>query len=364
MHIAFIAPPFISVPPITYGGTELFIAHLANELHSRGHRVTVYANGDSRLGCELKWRYRHGDWPVVDDCAAQLKNADHTAWAIRDAARSADLIHTNDIVAIPFTTCVDRPVVHTLHHPHEPALSEQYVRYPAVRYVAISAFQARREPMRDIDVVHHGLPLSDYTFRAQKQDYLAFLGRFAPCKGAHLAIDIARRAGLPLKLAGEIQPTFRDYWERDVAPRIDGDAIEYVGEVDGPRKNELLSHARALLFPIQWNEPFGLVMIEALACGTPVLALPGGSVSEIIVNGRNGWICRDVDEMAERAVALSIPAQACRACVAEHFSCERMADRYLEVYDRAAGGHHDLVVDHRESSAGNGGRSYSIIVSR
>src|SRR5207248_2376883 len=195
MRIAIVAPPFIPVPPVAYGGTELFIAHLAHELHTLGHKVTVYANGDSHVRCELKWRYRHAQWPLVDGAAAQLKNADHTAWSIHDASRSADLIHLNDAVGVPFTPFVDQPVVQTLHHPHEPVLSDLYVRYPDIRYVAISAFQARHEPMPRVDVVHHGLPPTKYSFGSLKDDYLLFLGRMAPCKGPHLATAVARRAG-------------------------------------------------------------------------------------------------------------------------------------------------------------------------
>ena len=335
MRIAIVAPPFIPVPPVAYGGTELFIAHLAHELHTLGQQVTVYANGDSRVECELKWRYRHAQWPLVDGVAAQLKNADHTGWAIHDAARSADVIHLNDAIGVPFAQFVEQPLVHTLHHPHEPVLSDQYSRYPDIQYVAISAFQARREPMPHIEVVHHGVPIGDYVFHEDKDDYLAFLGRMAPCKAPHLAIEAARRAGLPLKLAGEIQPIFRQYFDEQVAPAIDGRDVEYVGEADLAAKNELLSHARALLFPIQWDEPFGLVMIEAMACGTPVLAFAGGSVPEIVRDGVSGWICRDVADMADRAVAPGISAESCRAWAARCFSCERMAIRYAEVYGRA-----------------------------
>src|SRR5207302_671720 len=243
-----------------------------------------------------------------------------------------------DSVGVPFTRFVDRPVVQTLHHPHEPQLSEQYVRYPDIQYVAISAHQARREPMPRVRVVHHGLPLGEYTFRSRKDDYVAFLGRMAPCKAPHLAIAAARRGGLRLKLAGEIQPVFGDYWAQQVAPLIDGDQIVYVGEADRGAKNELLSHARALLFPIQWDEPFGLVMIEAMACGTPVLAFAGGSVVEIVEDGVSGWICRDVAEMAGRATSPDIDPLSCRAWAAQHFSCERMVDHYVEIYERALAG--------------------------
>jgi glycosyltransferase involved in cell wall biosynthesis len=334
MHIALIAPPFIAVPPVTYGGTELFVAHLAEGLTARGHDVVVYANGDSRVGCRVKWRYRHADWPITQPIAAQLKNSDHTAWALHDASRDADLIHVNDAIAVPYTTFLEQPVVSTLHHPHEPLLTGLYSRYPDIHYVAISAAQARLEPMPHIHVVHHGLDLLDYRFSDTKDDYVLFLGRMAPCKGAHNAIAAARRAGVHLKLAGEIQPVFRSYWDECVAPQL-GPGVEYVGEANLERKNELLSRARALLFPIEWQEPFGLAMIEAMACGTPVLAFAGGSVEEIVRDGVNGWICADVDEMAERIVSPGVPAESCRAVAAQYFSVERMVDRYLDVYDHA-----------------------------
>ena len=138
MRIAIVAPPFIAVPPARYGGTELFIAHLANGLHERGHDVVLYANGDSRVDCALKWRYPHAHWPVTDAASAQLRNADHTAWAIHDALGWAEVLHLNDIVGVPLTRFVDAPTVVTLHHPYEPALSEIYAKYPDVTYAAIS----------------------------------------------------------------------------------------------------------------------------------------------------------------------------------------------------------------------------------
>jgi glycosyltransferase involved in cell wall biosynthesis len=334
MHIALIAPPFIPVPPVTYGGTELFVAHLAEGLMSRGHDVVVYANGDSRVGCRVKWRYAHAEWPITQPLAAQLKNADHTAWALHDAAREADLIHINDAMAVPYAPFLEQPIVSTLHHPHEPLLSALYEKYPALHYVAISEAQARLEPMPQITVVHHGLDLSDYRYSESKDDYVLFLGRMAPCKGAHNAIEAARRAGVRLKLAGEIQPMFRPYWDERIEPQL-GQGIEYVGEADLDSKNELLGGARALLFPIEWQEPFGLAMIEALACGTPVLAFAGGSVEEIVRDGINGWICADAADMAARIVSPGIAPESCRAYAVQHFSLDRMVDRYLDVYDHA-----------------------------
>lgn len=338
MRLGVIGPPFIEIPPRRYGGTELFIANLSRALHARGHAVTVYGNGDSRLPCRMRWRYAHAEWPLTDPVRPQLKNADHHAWAVHDAATGVDILHLNDIVGVPFTRFVGVPTVLTIHHPHEPPLSEQYSKYPDIHYVTIAHWLARREPMPRVHVVHHGIPVTDYTFSNVKDDYVVFLGRMAPCKGAHLAIEAARLAGVRLKLAGEIQPLFRTYWEQQVRPGIDGKQIEYVGEADFSTKNAVLSGARALLFPIQWEEPFGLVMIEAMACGTPVLAFAGGSVEEIIHDGVNGWICHDVAAMADRIRSLDIAPDACRAFVARQFSVETMTDRYLDVYERALKG--------------------------
>ena len=306
----------------------MFVANLACGLNARGHDVTVYANGDSAPAGALKWRYEHGEWPLDGSLRAHLKNVDHTGWAIHDAAENVDIIHLNDAVGLPFTMFTGVPTVLTIHHPHEPDLTEQYVRYPGTFYVAIARWLARAEPMPRVSVVHHGIPVDAYTYREVKDDYVAFLGRMAPCKGAHLAIEAARRAGVKLKMAGEVQPVFRDYWESQVLPFIDGRQVEYLGEADFALKNELLSRARALLFPIQWEEPFGLVLIEAMACGTPVLALPGGAVEEIVRDGVNGWICSGIDEMACRVASADVRPADCRASVYANFSVARMADAY------------------------------------
>jgi len=341
LHIALVAPPFIPVPPVAYGGTELFVAHLAEGLSARGHDVIVYANGESRVSCETRWRYAETDWPPRPGSETTLKSIDHAAWSVADIVREGfDVVHLNEAVAVPLSRFMSMPVVYTLHHPFEPDLSALYAKYPDVNYVAISDAQRARETAAKLRTIHHGLRVEDYVFEDRKQDYVCFLGRIAPVKGPHLAIAAARQAGVRLKLAGEIQPTFKDYWDRQVAPDIDGAQIEYVGEADHQLKNELLANARALLFPIQWDEPFGLVMIEAMACGTPVLALPGGSVAEVIADGESGRICADVDELAEWAVNPGIDPHDCRRYAEKRFSVDRMVDEYEALYRELIVGAH------------------------
>ena len=339
MRIALVAPPFISVPPPAYGGTELFIAHLADELIERGHDVILYANGESRTDAELRYVYAGSRWPLATVDEGLFRNLHHTAWAIRDAADAGvDVVHLNDAVGVALARFVDAPAVHTLHHPHDPALSAFYAAHPEVAYVAISHAQQARECLPRLRTIHHGIRLADYPCATGRRTYLSFLGRLAPMKGAHAAIEVARRAGIPLKIAGEVQPVFRDYWEQMIRPHVDGVFIDYVGEATHGMKTELLGGAIALLFPVDWEEPFGLVMVEAMACGTPVLALPRGAVPEVVRDGVSGWICRDVDDMAARARDLRIDAGSCRDHVARGFSVERMTQDYERLYRECVGG--------------------------
>jgi glycosyltransferase involved in cell wall biosynthesis len=333
VRIAIIAPPFIPVPPIGYGGTELFLADLAEGLVERGHDVIVYANGASQVACDVRGIYTDAEWPLQSPSQGALKSVVHGSWAFHDAAKSdVDLIHVNDSIHVPLSRFVSIPVVHTLHHPHEPELTSLYQLFPHVSYVAISRAQCRLEPLPHISTIHHGLRLSNYTYRDSKQDYVCFLGRIAPVKAPHLAIEAAQRAGVRLKIAGEIQPIFRSYFDEQIAPHLDGWQVEYVGEADLAAKNDLLSNARALLFPIQWEEPFGLVMAEANACGTPVLAFQAGSVPEVIEDGVNGRICEDVEEMAEWARDPCVDAFTCRRRAEQHFSIDVMVDAYEALY--------------------------------
>jgi glycosyltransferase involved in cell wall biosynthesis len=333
MRIALIASPFIPIPPRLYGGTELFIAHLALGLTNLGHEVIVYATGDSEIPVEVRWLYPRSEWPIVAE-GGGLKDTNHTAWAIRDACDFCDIIHINNTAGLPFTRFTKTPFVYTVHHALEKAMSDFYAHYPEVQYVAISEFQRRLESIPGMKTIHHGIDISQYEFKSEKREYLTFLGRVAPIKGTHLAIQVAQKSGIPLKIAGEIQPIYREYYEREVKPHIDGKFIEYVGEVNLQEKNELLGNSRAMLFPIQWNEPFGLVTIESMACGTPVLALPGGSVAELVRDGVSGFVGSSVDELAVYATKLDklIRPELPRRYVERYFSLETMTAQYDQLY--------------------------------
>jgi glycosyltransferase involved in cell wall biosynthesis len=225
------------------------------------------------------------------------------------------------------------PFVYTMHHVHDDTLSDFYGHYPDVEFVTISDFQRKHEKMSRVRTIHHGIDTNLYLCNSGKREYLSFLGRIAPMKGTHLAIEAAKRSGVPLKIAGEIQPCFKAYWESQVKPHVDGKFIEYVGEADLPAKNELLRNSLAMLFPIQWNEPFGLVMIEAMACGAPVLAFSGGAVEEVVENGVGGYICSDVDDMAAKVKdAAAMNSADIRAYVEQNFSIEKMASQYAELF--------------------------------
>ena len=335
MRIAFIAPPFISVPPKDYGGTELFIAQLAEGLKARGIDSIVYTNAESTVAVEKRWLYEQSEWPIKADIYSFVKEGNHTSWAMREAASSCDVMHVHSACALTYSRFVNLPTVCTLHGPHEPKLSDLYRHFPDASYICISQFQCGQESMPRRRTIHHGIDLASYELKEEKQQYLSFIGRIAPIKGVHLAITVAKAAGIPLKIAGDIQPAFREYYERKIRPEVEGNFIEYIGVADLKAKNELLGNSTAMLFPIQWNEPFGLVMVEAMACGTPVLALRGGSVPEVVQDGVSGYVCRSVRELANRVTQLHFKPTDLRAYVAENFSLERMVREYEQAYEDA-----------------------------
>ncbi len=337
MRVALISPPFLPVPPTKYGGTELFIAQLAEGLKASGIDVVVYTNGESTVNAEIRWLYKNQQWPLRGEVFDNIEDFNHASWSVNDAAADCDIIHLNNVPALMFTRFIkSSSFVYTVHHVHEDHLSALYRFFPEVEYVTISDFQRERESMPRMRTIRHGIDLRWYRLQTRKREYLSFLGRIAPIKGTHIAIEVAKKAGIPLKIAGEVQPIFRDYFESRIKPHIDGKFIEYVGEAGLEDKNELLGNSLAMLFPIQWNEPFGLVMIEAMACGTPVLAMPGGAVEEVVKDGISGFVCPSVDDVVKRAKNLPgmfKPANVRQYC-RQYFSVDRMVADYVALYQQ------------------------------
>jgi len=342
MRIAQVAPLFESVPPRFYGGTERIVSYLTDELVQRGHDVTLFASGDSRTTARLV--------PVVE----RATRFDHDTHAVLSAAfirelgmvfsRAADfdVIHCHlDYLAFPFHGLTPTPTVHTVHGRLDLAhLIPVYRQFRTVPLVSIS--DAQRVPLAPLGVrwagtVYHGLPVERYAFAAEDRGYLAFLGRIAPEKQADFAIEIARRVGLPLRIAAKVDAADQAYFERVVAPLLDDPLVEFLGEIGEDAKPAFLGGARALLFPVDWPEPFGLVMIEAMACGTPVVARPCGSVPEIVVHGRTGFVADTLVELADAVKRLDeIDRTECRRHVEQRFSAARMAEDYEQIYRRLA----------------------------
>jgi glycosyltransferase involved in cell wall biosynthesis len=340
MRIAQIAPLFESVPPRLYGGTERVVSYLTEELVRRGHDVTLFAAGDSRTRAHLV--------PVVER-ATRLHPSERDLCAtdairqldmVFGRARDFDMIHSHvDSLALPFSHLVSTPTVHTLHGRLDlPHVATLYRHFTDVPLVSIS--DAQREPLAPLGVrwagtVYHGQPLERYHFTAETGEYLAFLGRCSPEKQVDVAIEIAKHVGMPLKIAAKIDDADRQYFERVVAPLLDDPLVEFIGEIGEEQKPAFLGGARALLFPVDWPEPFGLVMVEAMACGTPVIARPCGAVPEVVVDGRTGFLGSSLLELAEAVKRTDeIDRAECRRHVERQFSVARMADGYEAVYRR------------------------------
>ncbi len=339
MRIAMISTPFVPVPPPQYGGTELIVSELVGGLTALGHEVTLFTCGQSSAPCEVRSLYDCARWPP--DPYPEL---DHAAWAIEQilgASRGFDLVHAHIPSALPFARLIDVPMVYTVHHAHEARLGPLYQRANA-QFVAISDRQRALSPvLREAVVIRHGLDPAGYAFGTGEGGYVGFLGRFAAEKGVHHAIDAASAAGLPLRLAGKPHWRDQDYFRTQVQPRlaaaVEAGAARLVGEVGGQRKVDFLRDARALLFPIEWEEPFGLVMIEAMLCGTPVVAFGRGSVPEVIDEGVTGFVCEDVAQMSERLQALDgFDRVRCRQRALERWSARRMVGEYERLYELVA----------------------------
>lgn len=297
MHIAMISTPFVAVPPRDYGGTELVVHQLVEGLLDRGHRVTLFATGDSRTRAPLRWLYPCAQWPPET-----FTDLNHVSWAMRQLAGGGyDLIHAHSAAALALGRLVpDIPLVYTLHHAQEPELSRYYRDFPEVEFVAISDDQRRREAgVSRCAMIHHGLDFARYGWTQRPDPYVCFVGRFAREKGPHTAMDAAALAGVPIRMAGDVHPRDREYGRAEVEPRLRRPQVTYLGCIGIEQKAPLLRDARALLSPIDWNEPFGLILIEAMLSGCPVVAFGRGSVPELIENGVTGFIAGSLEEMAQ-----------------------------------------------------------------
>ena len=337
LRIALLSTCAVPVPPVAYGGTELVIAELAKMLTRAGHDVTVFATGDSHPEARLRWLHPRAVWPPDD--LAELRHAAH-AWATIAAADPPfHVVHANHSAPIAFTRLHDVPTVLTLHHDRVDRLVDYYRDFPDVTYVAISRRQAELVPELEVrHVVHHGIDVDLYGAGDGRGGWLAFLGRFAPAKGAHLAVDVALAAGMPLRMGGCPHQPNIEYFEREVRPRLAraGDRVRWTGEVDLTEKLALLGGAAATLFPIQWEEPFGLVMIESMLVGTPVIALARGAAPEVVDDGVTGFVVRDVGEMIARVpAARALDRDRCRRRACERWGSLRMMRDYERIYEHA-----------------------------
>jgi glycosyltransferase involved in cell wall biosynthesis len=331
---------FESVPPQGYGGTERVVSYLSEALVAMGHEVTLYASGDSVTRAELV--------AVVPTGLRQAAGRpEWLMWHMQmldrvfAAADRYDVIHFHtDYLHYPLARRCTTPTLTTMHGRLDlPDLAALHRHFDDQALVSISAHQQQQMPdARWLATVHHGLPTDLHRAHDAPGDYFAFIGRMSPEKRADRAIEVARRTDMPIKLAAKVDPVDEAYFEREIQPLLGSPLAEFVGEIGGADKKELLNHARALLFPIDWAEPFGLVMIEAMACGTPVIAYRSGSVPEVIEDGVNGFIVDDIDGAVDAVGRLGqIDRATVRAAFEDRFTAERMARDYVRLYQKLIG---------------------------
>ena len=339
MKIAQIPPLYESIPPRYYGGTERAVAYLSDALIELGHEVTLFSAQDARTKARL---VSTRDQSIrLDPCAFKSDLAAHLVMLheVKKRAVQFDIMHFHvDLIHLPLFEMYTNKCVTTLHGRLDlKDLQAAYGRWNSYGLVSISNTQ--RQPLVDANwlaTVPHGIPADQYVAPPNpSRDYLAFLGRISPEKGCDRAIRIAERAGLPLRIAAKVDNADRVYFAKVIRPLLNGKLIEFVGEIDDAQKSDFLGNARALLFPIDWPEPFGLVMIEAMACGTPVVAFRNGSVPEILQDGLTGFIVHSEDE-ALRAIqrAATLDGRAIRAEFERRFTAKTMAQAYVDVYSK------------------------------
>jgi glycosyltransferase involved in cell wall biosynthesis len=335
MRIAQVAPLYESVPPKYYGGTERVVSHLTEELVRQGHDVTLFASGDSETRAHLV-PLAHRSLRLDKHCIDEISHHILLLERIRQAAPSFDVIHFH-LGYMHFATARQLTTAHlTTQHGRVdlPDIQALYVEFRDLPQASISDDQRRPMPWLNwVGTVYHGIPEDLYKFRPEPGAYFAFLGRISPEKRVDRAIAIATRLEIPLKIAAKVDKVDTDYFETTVEPLLRSPLIEYVGEIGEGEKAAFLGGAIALLFPIDWPEPFGLVMIEAMSCGTPVIAYRHGSVPEVITDGVTGFVVEGLEgaiAAAERVSALD--RRKCRETFEERFSARRMADDYLSLY--------------------------------
>ena len=337
MKIAQVAPLWESVPPKLYGGTERIVSYITEELVRMGHDVTLFASGDSETAARLE-----AVCPQALRLNTGIFNRDAPMTMLQERSLGAtgdfDVIHSHlDFLGFPLARRNPLPVVTTLHGRLDlPELQPVFREYADMPLVSIS--DAQRQPLSWANwhaTIYHGLPRNLYSFHPQPQQYLAFLGRISPEKRPDHAIEIAKRTGIPLRMAAKVDPADLQYYLAEIEPLLDHPLIEFIGEISDEEKDNFLGNALALVCPYDWPEPFGLVLIEALACGTPVLAYRRGAIPEIIDNGVTGFVSENLSEMAEAVGRLSeIDRRRCRDAFEERFTADRMARNYVALYKR------------------------------
>jgi glycosyltransferase involved in cell wall biosynthesis len=339
LRIAHVGPVATSIPPPKSGSVQMMASLLNGGLVARGHDVTLFATGDSTTKARLHALFPHGYWHDEDMWPWELYEMMNLAAAVERAAEF-DVIHFQAAyypMSLPFTRLSRTPLVQTLHHSPSVAEVALWSRYPEAPFVAISGEQARLlSGLNVIGTVLHGIDTDSFVFGDRPEDYLLFLGRFTEGKGVLQAIEIAKRAGMRLILAAAED----DYYRERVAPHVDGSHIVYYGEADFPAKVKLYGGARALLYPIQAREPFGLVLAEAMACGTPVAALDRGAVREVVDQGVTGMVFDDLEQMINGLPRVcGLDRRLVRERAVARFGAARMVDEYLAVYSRLVEAH-------------------------
>ena len=343
LHIAHVAPVATTIPPRKSGSVEQMTSLLTEGLVARGHDVTLFATADSKTSARLHAIYPHGYWHDPSMWPWELYEMLNLAAAVERAA-TFDVIHYEAAyypISLAFTRLTSTPIVQTLHHAPSEAEVKLWSRYPDARFVAVSSEQASRlDGLNVIATVLHGIDVRSFAFRETPDDYLLFLGRFTEGKGVLQAIELAKRVRVRLVLAAAED----GYYREKVAPHVDGSCIVYHGEADHPAKVKLYGGARALLYPIQAPEPFGLVLAEAMACGTPVAALDCGAVREVVDDGITGVVFEDLEQMADGlSRVFDLDRRRVREHAAKRFGSDRMVDEYVATYQKLVEAHHGSV---------------------